>query len=38
VELRIHGVNGDYLRKLQQNGMKNLSAEQIAKLRIHGVD
>jgi hypothetical protein len=38
VNLRIHGVNGDYLRRLRDSGMRNLSAEQIEKLKIHGVD
>ncbi|MGC4049278.1 MAG: hypothetical protein QM757_07155 [Paludibaculum sp.] len=37
-ELCTQGVNGAYLRKLKESGMKNLSAAQIAKLRIHGVD
>lgn len=37
-DLRIHGVDGAYLRKLRDSGMKNLTAAQIAKLRIHGVD
>ncbi|HET8546924.1 MAG TPA: hypothetical protein VFL57_02930 [Bryobacteraceae bacterium] len=36
-DLRIHGVDGAYLRKLRDAGMKNLSASQIAKLRMHGV-
>ena len=38
VDLRIHGVNAAYLKKLQDAGFRNLSAAQIAKLRIHGVD
>lgn len=37
-ELCTQGVNGAYLRKLKDSGMKNLSASQIAKLRIHGVE
>ncbi|MGH9647618.1 MAG: hypothetical protein ACRD4E_12475 [Bryobacteraceae bacterium] len=37
-QLRIHGVDGAYLRRLQDSGMRNLNAEQIAKLRMHGVD
>jgi hypothetical protein len=36
--LRIHGVDGSYLKRLRDAGMRNLNAEQIAKLRIHGVD
>jgi hypothetical protein len=31
-------VNEEYLRNLQAAGMKNLTAEQIVKLRVHGVD
>lgn len=38
VELRDHGVDGAYLRTLRDAGMRNLSAEQIAKLKMHGVD
>ncbi|PYT27354.1 MAG: hypothetical protein DMG57_18625 [Acidobacteria bacterium] len=38
VELGIHGVDGSYLKKLNDTGMKNLTASQIAKLRIHGVE
>jgi hypothetical protein len=38
VDLRIHGVNAAYLKKLQDAGFRNLSAAQIAKLRMHGVD
>ena len=36
-ELKIHGVNGAYLKRLRDSGMRNLTAAQIAKLRIHGV-
>jgi len=38
VELRIHGVNAAYLQRLQDAGMRNLTASEIARLRIHGVD
>lgn len=38
VQLRIHGVNGAYLRTLRDAGMRDLNAEQIAKLKMHGVD
>jgi hypothetical protein len=38
VELGIHGVDSSYLKKLNDAGMKNLTAAQIAKLRIHGVE
>jgi hypothetical protein len=38
VRLRIHGVGGAYLRRLRDAGMRNLNAEQIAKLKMHGVD
>jgi hypothetical protein len=38
VQLRIHGVDGAYLRRLRDAGMHNLNAEQIAKLKMHGVD
>lgn len=37
-DLRIQGVDGQYLKKLRDAGMKNLTAEQIERLRIHGVD
>jgi hypothetical protein len=38
VNLRIHGVDGAYLRHLRDSGMRNLTAEQIEKLKIHGVN
>ncbi len=38
IELKIHGVGGDYLRNLKSSGMRDLSAEQITKLKIHGVE
>ncbi len=38
VNLKIHGVDGPYLRRLRDSGMKNLNAEQIQKLKIHGID
>jgi hypothetical protein len=37
-QLRTHGVDAAYLRRLQDSGMRKLSAEQIAQLRTHGVD
>ncbi len=37
-QLRMHGVDGAYLQRLQDAGMRNLNAEQIAKLRMHGVN
>lgn len=38
ITLRNQGVDGNYLKKLKDAGMRNLTAEQIAKLRIHGVE
>ena len=38
IDLRIHGVNEAYLRNLKASGMRNLSAEQITRLKIHGVE
>jgi hypothetical protein len=38
VQMRIHGVTGDYLRKLKDSGFQNLTPEKIVKLRIHGID
>ena len=37
-ELHIHGVDAGYLRRLRDSGMRNLDAQQIAKLKMHGVD
>jgi hypothetical protein len=37
-QLQIHGVTAAYLQKIKDSGMRNLTAEQIEKLRIHGVD
>jgi hypothetical protein len=36
--LRDCGVDGRYLQTLRDAGMRNLTAEQIAKLKMHGVD
>jgi hypothetical protein len=36
--LRDSGVNERYLQTLRDAGMRNLTAEQIAKLKMHGVD
>jgi hypothetical protein len=38
IELQIHGVNTGYLRNLKASGMRNLTASQIAQLKIHGVE
>ena len=38
IDLKIHGVGGDYLRNLKASGMRELSAEQITRLKIHGVE
>jgi hypothetical protein len=38
VDLKIHGVGAEYLRHLRESGMRNLSAQQITKLKIHGVE
>ncbi len=38
VEMRDHGVDGAYLRKLKDTGFQTLSAAKIIKLRTHGVD
>lgn len=37
-EMKIHGVNTPYLQKLRASGFKDLTAEKIVKLRIHGID
>ena len=36
--IQFYGVDGRYLRRLRDSGLKNLTAAQIEKLRIHGVD
>jgi len=38
IYLRDRGVNGPYLRTLRDSGMRDLNAEQIAKLKMHGVE
>jgi hypothetical protein len=38
VELRNHGVDSAYLRRLKDAGYANLEARQIARLRDHGID
>ena len=37
VTMRIHGVNPDFIHRLQSRGMKNLSIDQMVNLRIHGI-
>lgn len=37
-EMKIHGVNTPYLQKLRASGFKDLTADKIVKLRIHGID
>lgn len=37
-DLKIHGVTTAYLQKLQSSGFKNLTANKIVQLRIHGID
>lgn len=37
-ELQVHGVDAEYLRRLRESGMRELNAQQIAKLKMHGVD
>jgi hypothetical protein len=38
IDLKIHGVSPQYLLHLREAGMRNLSAEQITRLKIHGVE
>ena len=33
IDLKMHGVGATYLRNLKHSGMRNLSAQQIARLR-----
>jgi hypothetical protein len=38
IDLKIQGVDGAYLRRLRESGIRNLTASQIVKLKIHGID
>jgi hypothetical protein len=38
IDLKTQGVDSNYLRRLQTSGMRNLTASQIVKLKIHGID
>jgi len=38
IDLHDHGVGREYLRRVRDSGMKNLSASQIVRLKDHGVD
>ena len=38
IEMRLHGVNLAYVHKLKTSGLRGLTAENIVRLRIHGVD
>jgi hypothetical protein len=38
IELHNHGVSAEYLKTLKESGIRPLTAEQIQKLREHGVD
>lgn len=37
-DLRVHGVSGAYLRRLKESGYKNLTAQNIVRLKVHGID
>jgi hypothetical protein len=37
-DLRIHGVSGAYLRRLKESGYRNLTAQNIVRLKVHGID
>lgn len=37
-QLKIHGVNGPYLSRLKSSGFKDLTADKIVKLKIHGIE
>ena len=38
IDLKIQGVDSAYLRRLRESGIRNLTASQIVKLKIHGID
>jgi hypothetical protein len=38
IDLKQHGVSAQYLRHLRESGMRNLSAQQISKLKMHGIE
>jgi hypothetical protein len=38
IDMRLHGVSLPYLHKLKTSGLRGLTAENIVRLRIHGVD
>jgi hypothetical protein len=38
IRLKIHGVDGNYVRATRQAGYQSLSADDYVQLRIHGVD
>jgi hypothetical protein len=37
-DLRVHGVSAAYLRRLRESGYRNLTAENIVRLKINGID
>lgn len=36
--MKIHGVDGDFVRKLEELGFEDLTAEDLLTIRIHGMD
>jgi hypothetical protein len=38
IQLKNHGVDRAYLERLRDSGMRRLTAEQITKLKTHGVN
>jgi hypothetical protein len=38
IDMRLHGVSLPYVHKLKSSGLRGLTAENIVRLRIHGVD
>jgi hypothetical protein len=38
IQLQIHGVTPDFVRGLADAGLRNVSAQKLIELKIHGVD
>jgi hypothetical protein len=38
ITMRIHNVNGKFIKDMKESGFNNLSVDDLIKLRIHGVD
>jgi hypothetical protein len=37
IEMKIHGVDADFVRSMHEKGIKDLSIRKLLKIKIHGI-